>query len=181
MIITITGKPGSGKSTIAKMLAAHYNLKHYSAGDFMREIAKKRNMSLMQLTLLAEKGIEIDKEIDMRTLELAKKEKSFIIDSRLAFHFVENAIKVFLDVDEETGAERIFKAMRADERENTSYDATLENIMRRERSECERFLRYYKIEIYDMENYDIVVNTTKLGINEVFDAVKKEIKEKFRL
>ena len=36
MKITISGKAGSGKSTIARGLAKKLELKHYSIGDLMR-------------------------------------------------------------------------------------------------------------------------------------------------
>ena len=55
MIITISGKPGSGKSTIAKILAEKLKLKHYSAGDFRREKAKKLCLSLEEFNKLGEK------------------------------------------------------------------------------------------------------------------------------
>ena len=46
MIITISGIAGSGKSTVAKLLAKKLNCKHYSVGDFMRQIAKEKNIPL---------------------------------------------------------------------------------------------------------------------------------------
>ena len=41
MIITITGLPGSGKTSVAKHLAKHLHIKHYSMGDLFRKIAHK--------------------------------------------------------------------------------------------------------------------------------------------
>ena len=177
MIITITGKLGGGKSTIAKMLARHYKLKHYSAGDFMREIAMKKGMSLLELSKETEKSREIDEFIDARDTMLGKTQKNFVIDSRLAFHFIPNSIKVFLDVSLDEGARRIFGSYRPDERENTTLAKTKQNIKRRMRSEEMRFRKYYGLNVMDRKNYDIVVNTTKLSINGVFDAVKRGINE----
>ena len=50
MIITISGTPGSGKSTVAKMIATKLGFKHYSTGDFMRQMAKERGISLEELS-----------------------------------------------------------------------------------------------------------------------------------
>lgn len=177
MIITIAGKPGSGKSTIGKMLAGKYGLKHYSGGEMQRAIAKEKGITIMQLSIIEEKDKTLDNKIDKKIAEMGKKENDFVIDSRLAFHFIPNAIKVFLDADEETGADRIFKAMRKDEKENTSYEATFENLMRRERSEKDRFRRYYNIDIYNLKNYDIVIDTTDLSIDEVFRKLCREIEK----
>lgn len=178
MIITITGKPGSGKSTIAKMLAKHYGLKHYSGGGIQREIAKKKGLSLLELALIEEKDSSLDAWVDKRVEELGKKEDDFAIDSRLAFHFIPNSIKIFLDVSLDESARRIFGSYRPDERENATLAKTKENIKRRMRSEEMRFRKYYGLDVMDRENYDVVVNTTKLGIREVFDAVRKEIDKK---
>ena len=41
MIITISGLPGSGKSTIGKMLAKKLGYKFYSMGDLRGKIEKK--------------------------------------------------------------------------------------------------------------------------------------------
>ena len=99
MIITISGKPGSGKSTIAKELAKKLKLKHFSIGDFMREMAKDKNISLLELSELSEEDKSIDKELDNKQIQLGKREDNFIIDSRLGFHFIPNSVKIFLEVE----------------------------------------------------------------------------------
>ena len=91
MIITISGIAGSGKSTVAKLLAKKLNYKHYSIGDFMREIAKQRKTTLLELSKEAEKDSSIDKELDQKQIELGKTQDNFVIDSRLGFHFIKNS------------------------------------------------------------------------------------------
>ena len=177
MIITITGKLGSGKSTIAKMLARHYGLKHYSGGGIQRELAKKRGISILELNLIEGKDRSLDAWVDKRVGELGKKEDDFVIDGRLAFHFIPNSIKVFLDVSLQEGARRIFRSYRPDEKENTTLENTRKSITRRMHSEVRRFRKYYGLNVMDRKNYDVVVNTTKLSINGVFDAVKRGINE----
>ena len=83
MIITISGVPGSGKSTVAKLVAQKLGFRHYSAGDFMRDIAEKRRMSLLELGKAAEKDRSIDHELDRRTAELGKSEDDFVMDLSL--------------------------------------------------------------------------------------------------
>ena len=97
MIITVGGKAGAGKSTAAKNIAKKFGLKHYSSGDFMRQLAKERNITLLELSKLAEKDGSIDTEIDNRQIELGKKEDNFVIDGRLSAYFIPNSIKIFLD------------------------------------------------------------------------------------
>ena len=112
MIITISGKPGSGKSSIAKMIAEKYKLKYYSTGEFFRTRAKEKNLSLKEFSTLAQKEREHDNETDKWQIELGKKEDNFVIEGRLGHKFIEKAVKIYLDVDKETGAERIMNEKR---------------------------------------------------------------------
>ncbi|MEM4246915.1 MAG: nucleoside monophosphate kinase, partial [Candidatus Woesearchaeota archaeon] len=128
MIITISGTPGSGKSTIAKMLAARLGYKHYSAGDFMRQMAVERGIALDELTRIALKDRSIDDEIDRRTVMLGKKEDNFVIDSRLGWKFIPNAVKILLTIRQEVAARRVFAQRRPDEKENISLERTKENM-----------------------------------------------------
>ena len=52
MIITISGLPGAGKSTVGRLVAEHFKLKHYSVGDLMRQLAKEKKMSLPAVLFL---------------------------------------------------------------------------------------------------------------------------------
>ena len=99
MIVTITGFPGSGKSTLGKGIAKALGFKHYSAGDFLRQISKEMGMSLMQIQQEMEKNTEIDLELDKRTEKVAGKEDNFVIDGRMAWHFVPKSIKIFVKVE----------------------------------------------------------------------------------
>ena len=109
MIITLGGHHGAGKSTLGKKLAEHFGFKRYSTGDFMRELAMERGISLIDLGREAERdGGVIDKILDDRQIALGKSEDNFIIDGRLAFHFIPQAKKIFLTVDPREAAKRIF-------------------------------------------------------------------------
>ena len=55
MIITISGTPGSGKNTIAIGIAKALKIKAYFIGDFMKKLAEKRKVSLIELSKQAEK------------------------------------------------------------------------------------------------------------------------------
>jgi len=176
MIITLSGCPGSGKSTVADFLAKRLNLKRYSGGDFMRELATRKGVSLLELSRKAEKSFEVDKEIDKMYRRL-QKEDNFVIDSRLGFMFLPNSIKIFLSVNPKTGAKRIFGQKRRIERENTTLTKTLENIRRREKSERLRYKKYYGINIDDLSNYDIIIDTSNMNKREVNNSVFKAIKK----
>lgn len=178
MRITIAGTPGSGKSTVARKVAKKLGLMHYSVGDFMRAIAKKRKITLLELSRIAEKDKgKVDKELDNMQIKLRKKD-DFVIDSRLGFHFIQSSIKVFLNCHENEAARRIFYHLRKEERENSSIKETLANIKRRKLSERIRYKEYYGIDINDMKKFDLVIDTTKADVNSVVSKIISFIKER---
>ncbi|HLD72231.1 MAG TPA: cytidylate kinase family protein [Candidatus Nanoarchaeia archaeon] len=178
MKITLSGALGSGKSTVAKLVAQKLNLKHYSTGDFMREIAIRRKVTLLELNKLAETDPSVDKELDERQIKLRKEEDHFIIDARLGWHFIPDSIKVFLNVTDEEAARRIFAEKRKDERYNTTLDLTLENIKRRKESETKRYQQYYGVNYFNLKNYDLIIDTTKLTAKEVADKLIEFVRKK---
>ena len=178
MIITISGRAGSGKSTIAKLVAKKLGLKHFSSGDFMRQMAKERKISLLELSKLAEKDSSIDKELDERQIKFGKEQDDFVIDGRLSAFFIPNAdFRIFLDADKKTRAERILRDARAEEKGRSLEDIE-ERIEEREKSEAKRYKEYYGFDCYDKAKYDFVIDTTSLSIEEVAKKVLGIIRKK---
>jgi CMP/dCMP kinase len=175
MIITITGALGSGKSTVGKAIAKEMKLKHYSTGDYMRTMAANRGITLLELGKIAETDFAVDKEIDDWMVNLGKTKNELIVDSRLAWYFIPKSFKIFLDVTEEEGARRIFAQKRNDESYNTDFDKALENLKARKESEKKRYRELYGINFYDLENYDLVINTTEIPAEEVIKKIMKAL------
>ena len=178
MIITVCGKAGSGKSTIAKELAKRLKLKHYSSGDFMRQMAKEKGLKLGELSKIAEKDKgKIDKEIDARQKKLGKTKKNFVIDGRLSAFFIPKAdFKIFLHCDDDVRAKRILGDNRGKENVK-SLNAVKLKVKHRESSEKKRYKKYYKFDCYDAKNYDILIDTSKLTGREVANKLIKVIKK----
>ena len=176
MIIVIGGRAGSGKSTIAKLVAKKLKLKHYSIGDLQRQIAKERGISLLELGRLEEKDPTIDRDLDNKQKELGKNEDNFVIDGRLSAFFMPKAIKIFLDADEKARAERILKDNRETEK-NSDLKEAIKNMKKREDSENKRYKEYYGIGCYDKSKYDFVIDTTDLTVEQVADKVIEAVKE----
>ena len=178
MIITITGCLGSGKSTVAKILSQKLGLKHYSTGDFWRQIAKERGTDVLGLNKMAEKDRSIDDEMDNRQEKLGKKEDNFIIDARLAWHFIPHSIKIFLDVTDEESARRISQDTPRVSEDKVSYQETLKKIKERRESEVKRYKELYNINYYDKKNYDLVVDTTNIPAEKVAEKILEFLKKK---
>lgn len=184
MIIAFNGDPGSGKSTIAKKVAQKIGYPRYYMGQIFRDMAKKRGMTLVEYLKLGETDANVDKEVDDYLIDLSKKEKNFVIESRTAWHLIPDCLKIYLKVGEREGARRIFEHLkqenndRNEDKEVGSVEHVIESNKRRSRTDDLRYQKYYGIDIHEESNYDFVLDTTNLSINEVFEKVVGFVKER---
>jgi len=182
MIISISGAAGSGKSTVAKMLAEKLGWPRYYIGGLRRQKAKEKGMTLSEYNKLGEKDPSTDLEVDEYQRELGRNEDNFIIEGRTSWYFIPHSFKVYFEVDEKEGARRILKDLRSGRGRNEgkgleTLDAVLDNVRRRRQSDIKRYEKYYGIDVYDEKNYDYVLDTTNLSPQETFDALWREIKD----
>lgn len=176
MIITISGKAGSGKSTVARLLSERLKLKHYSIGDLMRAMANEKGLSLLELNQQAEKDKSIDFELDDKLKELGKTKDNLVVDGRLTAFFIPHAdVRIFLDADDKVRAERIMNDKREHEK-SKSLKGTISNIKRREESEKKRYQKYYGVNYLDGKLYNYAIDTTDMTPNKVVGKIIDFIK-----
>lgn len=177
--------PGSGKTTVAKLLAKKLGMKYYYIGGILRKKAREKGLTLDEFYKLGEKDPSIDKEVDNYQKELGKKEDNFVIQGRTSFHFIPHSIKVFLVVDLKEGARRVFKDIQENPelRNETPYksiEETLEGIKKRIESERKRYKKYYDLDHYDESLYDFVIDTTNIPAEQVADKIIEFVEKKKR-
>ena len=164
--ISLAGDLGSGKSTVAKILIDALGAEYYSTGNIVRGIADSMGMTVVELNKYMETHPEIDNQIDDGLKALSDDERMLIIDSRMAWHFTRGTFRVYLSTDAETSALRIMCANRRGE-----HSATLEDTVRdtraRRASEQKRYMAQYGVDIKDLMNYDLIVDTTHATPDEV--------------
>ena len=182
MIITLSGLPGSGKSTVAKILAEKLGYKRYYMGGIRRDAAKKTGMTIEEFNKLGEKDFSTDKMVDDLLVKIGKEEDNLVVDGRTAFHFIPNSIKVFLDVDLKEGARRIFEEKKQknerNEKPTESVEDELKNLKERMASDEKRYMKYYGFECYDKKHYDLVVDTTKIKPEQAAEKILEFVREK---
>ena len=167
--IAISGPPGSGTTTVAKLLAQKLGLKYANAGIIFRQLAKEYTMDVIQFQDFVSKNPEIDYEIDKRSAELLK-EGGYIVEGRLSAHMavkhhVKGVLKVYLNAPLEVRAQRLSK------REGISFEEALNEIKIREQKERDRYLKIYNIDVNDLSIYDVVLNTEFLLPEDIADII----------
>ena len=182
MIISISGYPGSGKTSVGKILAQKLGLSFYSMGALRGKMARERGMTIDELNALGENEAFTDKEVDDYQKELGKKEDRFVIEGRLSWHFIPNSFKVFLTCDPSEAARRIFEARkrmeegRDDEPKYENVTQAEDEIRKRMESDDRRYQKYYGVDYKDPANYDAVQDTTTMtGPEETAETIYKEL------
>lgn len=182
MIITITGMPGAGKSTIATMLSEKLKMPWYSVGDLRGKMADARGLNIDELNTLGEKQDFTDKEVDEYQTKLGREQDEFIIDGRLSWHFIPNSFKIFLDVNIDEAAGRIFEAskkgLRPDEKPYASTDEVKEAITHRLASDQKRYKQYYEVDYLDRKNYDLIIDTSDKTPEKIVETILGHLDEK---
>ena len=176
MIITISGTAGSGKSTIARRLAETLGFKHYSMGDLQRQIAEEKGLTITELGEKEKRDPSIDNMVDNRMKKLGQDEDNFIIDAWLAAKFIPHAVKLFFDADIDVRAKRITEKRVAES--IGSVKVARETILKREKTNRERWLEFYDFDFMDKSNYDLIIDTSDTDADRVFSQVKDYIKNK---
>ena len=176
MIITITGKPCSGKSTIAKLLVEQHGFKRIGVGDIFKEEAKKRGMNAEEFNAFCMKDPSFDYIIDQQTVELGKKyeNKTVVFDSRMAWHFVPKSFKVFVDLDEDEMARRLVNSDREGKEKYSTIDEAKQTLKNRQQLEIDRYKKIYNQDLSDMKNFDLVLDSSNMTPQQLSDQLWEE-------
>jgi cytidylate kinase len=165
--VVLSGPPGGGKTTYARMLARDLGLELYSAGRLFREIAAERGISLEELNKLAAQDMSIDLEIDRMTVKVGCR-GNVVIEGHLTAWLLQHIadVKMYITASLEERARRIAA------REGKSFEEALQSIVWREYFHRKRFMDFYAIDISNLTLFDLVLDTTYLSVEESYSIVK---------
>ena len=176
-VITISGAVGSGKSTVAKMLAQKLGWQYYSTGMAQRQIAKEMGITTLELNALSVKDKSIDKKIDAIFKNPPWGDDNCVVDSRLAFHFIPKSFKICLTVRDEIAGKRILNdPIRSSEHKYHSIKEATEASQKRHQLELKHFIKNYGLDIDNKDNFDLVVDTTHLSVEQVCQVILAALK-----
>ena len=168
--ISLAGDLGSGKSTVSRLLMARTGAEYYSTGMICRAEAAKHSMTIDEFNRYMETHPEVDKAIDDALAALTYDPRTLVIDSRMAFHFVKGTFRVYMATAPHVSAARILADKRAGESFDT-VEETARRVAARRKSESLRYFEKYGVHITDMQNYDLVLDTTAITPEEVADII----------
>ena len=169
MLLTISGLPGSGTTTVSRIISERHNLEMVSAGEVFRSLADEYGMDLAEFGVLAESDDSIDLKIDERQKEIAKTRDNIILEGRLAGHMAKKALKVWIKAPVDERVRRIIA------RESGSFDEKLKETIEREASESTRYSTIYNIDISDLSAYDLVIDSSVWDQFQVADIISSAI------
>jgi predicted cytidylate kinase len=175
MRITLNGTLGSGKSTVGKELAPRLGVRYVSTGQIFRELGHISNLDALQTNLEAETNSALDEAVDNKVRELNKSDQDFVIDSRMAWHFIDNALHVFLSVTPEVAARRVMEdRTRLIEQYSTLHSA-MDSLRARRDSELKRYRRLYAVDIENPANYALWVITDDAEVADVVELIMRRV------
>ncbi|RLG21911.1 cytidylate kinase [Candidatus Micrarchaeota archaeon] len=174
MIVTVSGLPGAGSTSLARDLSKVFNWKLITMGEMFKQMAKEKGLSSGQegsATLLLEKQKKnksferFHREFDKMQKKAARRYKNCIINGKLSAFVIKDAdVRIFLKANERIRAKRIAK------REGVSYRKALRDIRRREKIERREWKRIYNVDYAaDLYAYDLVMDTSYHKIKDSTD------------
>jgi CMP/dCMP kinase len=197
--IVISGQPGAGSTTFARLVAERLGFKWFSPGQLFKDLSKgdisdkyyfplfdglckTRNIDLSRVlkkdSLVSFWGTEIGKSaelhnaIDELQIKLAE-EGGVVFDGKLSIRKIPLAsFKVWFRAD------MVKRAARISSREGLSLEKSISYLKEREDKERAEWKKIYGFDYFDQESEaDLVVDTSKLDKDQIFDLIISRVME----
>jgi len=176
MHITITGRLGSGKSTVAKLLRDRYGFEIYSTGTIQRAMAAELGLSTLEMNEMMKGRADLDHKIDDAVVKISedRRDDRLIFDSRMAWHFAKHSFRVFVTIDPQVAGNRVFNDQRGAVEHYDSPEEARDGLLERSRVENLRFKDIYHVDNLDYHNYDLIVDSSVADQNMVCELIYRE-------
>ncbi len=169
LTLTVGGLPGTGTTTLSRLLQERLKLPYTYAGALFREEAKARGLDLAAFSALSQKDPGIDAALDDRQLFLLRR-GGLVLEGRLSGWLANRhklaAVKVWVVCDEPERLRRIV------DRDGGTLKDQADATWAREQSEADRYRRYYGVDLKDTAFYDVVLDSTHKLPNQLADEVE---------
>ena len=163
--ITVSGRIGSGSTTLAKALSKKLGWKHIEGGDiFWEQIRSRLSLDSKETNLRPDKE---DQNFDAQLKKMLAEDKNLILETKLAAFNAQGITGVFkiLVICEEDGIDKVdIRIDRLLNREDITVDQAKEEVVDREKNDLEKWRKLYakgdpNWVYWDKKYYDLVINT----------------------
>ena len=179
--ITISGRIGTGKTTLANNLAKTLHWKVLDGGKLFRRFAKDQGFHISEKHKIPD---ELDKAFEERVKYILKNEKNEIIQSHLAgftAQGIPEVFKILVICEDKEGEDK--KSIRIDRimnRDNVPSEKAREEIHLREEMDLAKYRKLYVNNdqnwvYWDPKYYDLIINTFDHNAEESLKVVLKAL------
>ncbi len=180
IVICISGMAGTGKSTLSKKLAQKYNLKCYSGGDALKELAEAEGYNVSRqgwwespegLTFLKERvsDSKFDKAVDAKLFDYAR-QGNVLLDSWTMPWLLQEGFKIWLMASLEKRAARVAV------RDKITVEEAFRVLEEKEARTKAIYKSLYGFDLgEDFAPFDLVLDTDNLNAEEVFEVLCRVI------
>lgn len=175
MIITITGKPCTGKSTMAEIFINKYGFDRVYAGAIFKRHARELGIDITELAKSTQ-VYEIDKRVDaeLEQIYTTRLRDNLLIESRTAWSFMPKAFNVFIDIPDSVMAERLFNSDRPVNERGKDLAEALQKVTERYNADVARYKLLYNIDCDNLDNYTYVIDNSNLTPEQTADKIYEE-------
>lgn len=165
-----------GKSTVARGLAKHYNIRWISGGDVLKEMARERGLDPdgdnwwdtpqgMSFLRMREQDFELDRQVDNRLLKMCQTGNVVVTSYTLPW-LDADAQRVWLECSP------LISATRMQNRDGVGADEAMKVAQKRHKHNTELYRRHYGFHFgMDESVFDIVVHTNNKDAEQVVAEV----------
>jgi len=180
IILCISGMAGTGKSTLSKKIAERYQLKCYSGGDALKELAKEAGYEISGegwwespkgLNFLEQRvrDPQFDKEVDSKLLGYAKR-GDVLLDSWTMPWLLKEGFKIWLMASFDK------RAARVAERDKMSFEQAYAVLKEKEAQTKAIYKKLYGFDLgEDFVPFNFILDTDNLNAEQVFAVLCRVI------
>ena len=180
IVLCISGMAGTGKSTLSKKIAQNYNLKCYSGGDALKELAKEAGYTIsdqgwwespvgLSFLKIRVNDPKFDREVDNKLLSYAQ-QGNVLLDSWTMPWLLKDGFKIWLmaSIDK--------RAARVAERDQISIPEAYKVLEEKETQTKAIYKKLYGFNLgEDYSPFNFVLDTDNLNADEVFSVLCRVI------
>ena len=178
--VTVSGEAATGTTTSAKELAGQLGWEYTNVGQLFRDYCAEHNLPLEEA---GQRSDELTREVDLGLRRRLETETGLVAEGWLTGFMAQGilgTLKVLLVAPDEVRLKRLMA------REGLSREAAEQQMERRAGGNKDKWRRVYegeweewvgkgKIDFFDPDLYDVVIDTSKNGKEAVVGRVKKEL------